>query len=75
MLFSVHLHSHTFIPSLILHQIAVFSYAGQNLGQIKNTSKYPKAEYVIETVIKGWFEEHKDADMSYIEKFQQSKSG
>lgn len=53
--------------------LGIYKYAGQNLGQMKNSAKYSTPENAITTVIKGWFEEHNDADMSFIEKYRHSE--
>lgn len=52
-----------------------FLYAGQNLGQMRKSSKYPEAKELIKTIIYGWYEEHKDADMTYIDEFRHPDSG
>lgn len=56
-------------------QIDKFMYAGQNLGQVKNSAKYQTVEAVISAVIQGWFDENKYADMNYMGKYQNHKSG
>lgn len=47
-----------------------FLYAGQNIGQIVAKTKHIDTELVIEKVIEGWYNEYKDANMSYIESFR-----
>lgn len=59
----------------ILFESAIFMYAGQNLGMLENNKALPSAEKVIESITKGWFDEHKDAGMDYIDKFSHHKSG
>lgn len=47
-----------------------YLYAGQNIGRIEGKTKHLEPILVIKKVIEGWFNEHKDANMSYIERFR-----
>lgn len=58
---------------IISLSLGIYKYAGQNLGQMKSSAKYSTPENAIKTVIKGWFDEHNDANMTFIEKFRHSE--
>lgn len=45
-------------------------YAGQNLGLLKSSRKFPTPEEAIKTVTSGWFDECKNGDMKIIDKFR-----
>lgn len=52
-----------------------FNYAGQNLGRLQSKKDFVKLEKAITAIMKGFFDEHKDASMSYINAFRRHKSG
>lgn len=52
-----------------------FLYAGQNIGQIVGKRRHLEPEFVIVKVIEGWFKEHLDADMSYINSCHHAPGG
>lgn len=52
-----------------------FLYAGQNIGQISSKTKHFEPKFVIEKIIEGWYNEHKDADMSYCQSFHHHPNG
>lgn len=52
-----------------------FLYAGQNIGQISSKTKHLEPTVVIKKIIEGWFNEHKDADMSYCNNFRHHPNG
>lgn len=54
---------------------ATFMYAGQCIGQISSKIKHLEPKLVIKKIIEGWFNEHKDADVSYIENFHHAPNG
>lgn len=65
---------HQILISVIRNNLlGIYKYAGQNLGQMKSSARYPTPENAIKTVIKGWFEEHNDANMTFIEKYRHSE--
>lgn len=55
-------------------KLDVYRYAGQNLGQMQSTKPF-SPEKIIETITTGWFNEHNDADMSYIGKYRRHENG
>lgn len=62
-----------FYQQMIIFQhkfLVRFKYAGQNLGQMKNSKKFPKPEVAIKTITKGWFSENINGNMNVIDSFQ-----
>lgn len=52
-----------------------YPYAGQNIARRGNTRDYEKLKPSILKMIKAWFIEYKDADMSYIKSYHNHKHG
>lgn len=55
--------------------LAEFRYAGQNIAWRGNTAEYEKLQDSIREMIKTWFVEYKDADMSYIHAYRDHDQG
>lgn len=45
--------------------------AGQNIGRRGSTREYQDLHSVILKIIKAWFSEHEDANMTYIDSFHE----
>lgn len=52
-----------------------FPYAGQNIAWRGNTRGYEKTKDAIEKMIRTWFTEYEDADMSYIDVYRHHEQG
>lgn len=54
---------------------ANYKYAGQNIAIVMTTPKYYETVKAIDYLFGLWFEEYKDCDMTYINKYRSSDTG
>lgn len=52
-----------------------FTWAGQNIARRGNTKGYEKLSISIKYMITDWFNEYQDANMGYIDSYQNHISG
>ncbi|XP_037052100.1 antigen 5 like allergen Cul n 1-like [Bradysia coprophila] len=54
---------------------ATHRYAGQNIAIVMSTLNYFESKRAIDLLFKAWFDEYRDCDMTYIDKYRRSDTG